>query len=503
MKERIQQLFHENPGMESVDLRNVGGSTYQANSIYFDGIPVPQELQPVRHALRVRHDGLHVMSLAPSIYRFAGKRYCYVDLDNPAASREEALKGQTYTVQVAADTLFADCGKTYRITTIEATFPRFILAEMNTHRVLSRCSASSRAIPPAKRIEMVRSNPFVPEVFSKNQKGMQASAAVEDQEGSRDVWLKAAAYAADRAEELDKKGVHKQHANRIIEPYVWHTAVLTATEWDNFEALRTELQDDGVTPMAQPEMYLTALLMEFSRRVSVPRSLNVLGGLMQGAYGQHLPYIRENESLADLAGVVGSTEDTFGDALAKVSAARSARTSMDSAHVIKEASNDMALFDMLTSNGHWSPLEHPAKPLASMDLRNVRWKKDEKGEYWVGPNKGWVSLRSTFRGEDLRIPKKRGQLLGGCFLEPHRAACSASWSRPARVRSGLTSMQYPWIKYEGQIRSTCGTWLGRWSTGMFLWRFFSGASLQEYVQRGNIPRWLKYSCTRAPYWSCR
>ena len=34
-----------------------------------------------------------------------------------------------------------------RITTYLLTFPRFILAELNTHRVFSKNSASSRAIP--------------------------------------------------------------------------------------------------------------------------------------------------------------------------------------------------------------------------------------------------------------------------------------------------------------------------------------------------------------------
>ena len=37
--------------------------------------------------------------------------------------------------------------KGIRLVTIECQFPRFILAQVNTHRVFSRNSASSRAIP--------------------------------------------------------------------------------------------------------------------------------------------------------------------------------------------------------------------------------------------------------------------------------------------------------------------------------------------------------------------
>jgi hypothetical protein len=39
-----------------------------------------------------------------------------------------------------------------RLTTFEVTFPRIVLAEFNTHRMLSRNSASSRAIPVEKML---------------------------------------------------------------------------------------------------------------------------------------------------------------------------------------------------------------------------------------------------------------------------------------------------------------------------------------------------------------
>ena len=40
--------------------------------------------------------------------------------------------------------------------------PRIILAEFNTHRLFSRNSASSRAIPFKKMVQSVLENPFIP-----------------------------------------------------------------------------------------------------------------------------------------------------------------------------------------------------------------------------------------------------------------------------------------------------------------------------------------------------
>ena len=42
-----------------------------------------------------------------------------------------------------------------RITSLQLHLPKFILAELNTHRVFSRSSASSRAIPTDKIIQML------------------------------------------------------------------------------------------------------------------------------------------------------------------------------------------------------------------------------------------------------------------------------------------------------------------------------------------------------------
>ena len=53
--------------------------------------------------------------------------------------------------------------------------------------------------------------------------------------------------AVDAARQLDALGVHKQVANRVLEPFMWHTVIITATDWDGFWLQRC-------SPLAQPEI---------------------------------------------------------------------------------------------------------------------------------------------------------------------------------------------------------------------------------------------------------
>ena len=54
-----------------------------------------------------------------------------------------------------------------RITTFLLTYPRFIHSELMTHRVFSRNSASSRAIPFEKMVKMIEEDPFIPIAWQK------------------------------------------------------------------------------------------------------------------------------------------------------------------------------------------------------------------------------------------------------------------------------------------------------------------------------------------------
>ena len=140
----------------------------------------------------------------------------------------------TISARIIADSI-SKKGK--RITTFVLTFPRMVLAEFNTHRALSRNSASSRAIPFKKMVELVENDPFIPIKWMKDHKGMQGTDYLDDLLLG-DIWLEARDEAVKKAKALSERDVTKQLCNRLLEPYMWHTVICTGTDWENFFALR-------------------------------------------------------------------------------------------------------------------------------------------------------------------------------------------------------------------------------------------------------------------------
>ena len=82
------------------------------------------------------------------------------------------------TAKVVADTIHN--GK--RITTLQCHFPRFILAQVNTHRMFSRNTASSRAVPVQKMIDRVKAEPVIPVHWGLNKAGMVAQEEITQKE---------------------------------------------------------------------------------------------------------------------------------------------------------------------------------------------------------------------------------------------------------------------------------------------------------------------------------
>lgn len=291
----------------------------------------------------------------------------------------------TYACRVLADSI-SPAG--HRLTSFELCFPRIVLAELNTHRMLSRNSASSRAIPVEKRIAAVEADPFVPEQFGKNRKGMQHDEVLEDSadRAARELWNGAKAQALSIAGLLAGVGVHKQLANRLLEPFAWHTAVLTATDWDNLIHLR-------VNPAAQGELRKAIEMLAAAFAESKPRQI---------AHGQwHTPYV-DGDELRLL--------DAHRVPIQKVSAARCGRVSYLTQNGIRDPQEDLALFDRLVEPGHLSPLEHPARPMTDDELHlfarpRHRWNGHrfviESGamDHYLGNFNGWVQLRKLVPGE--------------------------------------------------------------------------------------------------------
>lgn len=265
-----------------------------------------------------------------------------------------------YSAKVIADSIHNGV----RVTTMEATFARSLLAEVNTHRMLSRLGASSRAIPVHIRAKQVQENPYIPP-FSKNKRGMQADEMLAEQDNAHaeEIWRRIAGQCAEGALELAGIEVHKQEANRVLEAFAWHTALVTATHWDNFFALR--LHKD-----AAPGMQMLAAAMKEARDASTPQELEV---------GQwHLPYVplEDRRELAD----VGVGSFFYVRSLLATSVARCAAISYERQNVIKEMPEYIKRHDQMLSGGHMSPFENQVKVATAQEvLENAAfyWNKEK------------------------------------------------------------------------------------------------------------------------------
>lgn len=271
-----------------------------------------------------------------------------------------------YEVKVLADSV-SPGGK--RLLTIAATFPRFILAEVNTHCRMSRNSASSRAIPPEIQIAKVRDKPFVPEVFRARVKGMGQGEVLEDQDKAREIWLDGAYLAAQVAEDLSGLGINKSHVNRVLEPYLWHTAIITATEWENFNALRIPPGDEVDYDFpAQPEFQQFGILARKAARESESQRLQ---------YGQwHTP-------LAD---------EASGRERCMISAGRCARVSYEKLDW-EPPKASIARAERLLESGHMSPFMHQGTPYSVTEYSP--WK--------MANFEGWAQFRKLLKNEHNSI----------------------------------------------------------------------------------------------------
>ncbi|MCA9911839.1 MAG: FAD-dependent thymidylate synthase [Anaerolineae bacterium] len=294
--------------------------------------------------------------------------------------------------KIVADSI-SEAGK--RITTMQLCYPRFIHAEFMTHRVFSRNASSSRAIPVAKMIEQVRTNPAMPIHWGKNQAGMQAKEECNEpidlmvpqywtdmnpglcEFSAGEAWEVAARHASEIAESMATAGYHKQIVNRILEPFQWIHVIVTATEWDNFFELRAHKD-------AQPEIHELALQMKEAMYKSGPRILK--------AGEWHLPYvsIREERELGDY------------ELARKVSAARCCRVSYlkhDGTKATLE--EELALCDRLIGARplHISPFEHQATP--DQYLKEGKFGGTDHWEKgWLHGNLvGWIQNRKLIESQ--------------------------------------------------------------------------------------------------------
>lgn len=304
------------------------------------------------------------------------------------------MKHKLITAKVIADSV---CPEGVRMTTMEIEYPRFILAELNTHRMLSKNSASSRAIPVQAMHDFIRANPAMPVSWGKNQPGMKASEELTGSESKNaiHIWNQAKDDALHWADALAHKlGVHKQIANRITEPWMTMKTVISGTEWRNFFHLRNHAD-------AQPEIKALAEAMTVAYTTHLPVPLK------PGEW--HLPYITTAQYVP--TGELQYFDENFN------------RLSLEDAKIISASccaqvsyrKNDpgftkaFRIWEQLIENDpvHASPIEHQATPMNIDSMSRFEPETWEAGvshvsansDLWSGNLRGWIQHRKLIEKE--------------------------------------------------------------------------------------------------------
>lgn len=273
-----------------------------------------------------------------------------------------------------------------RLITFELDYPRIIHAELMTHRVFSRNSASSRAIPVKRVIEMVEENPAMPVHWGKNQPGMQASEELDELSKSnvRNLWLTAAKNAVEVAKQMIELGAHKQVVNRILEPFQHMKVVVTSTEWNNWFWLRNHKDADPTIKALAEKMW-----EEFN--FSVPTEL---------IYGDwHLPYVRSEVSAHNVLEYFDENGNVISLEQAQmISASCCAQTSYRKTDGSLEKAEDIFKKLVESEPCHASPVEHQATPAERSDSKLESFEEGithrcKDNWTWSGNLRGWIQFR--------------------------------------------------------------------------------------------------------------
>lgn len=282
------------------------------------------------------------------------------------------LDDDYFQVKIIADSL-APCGK--RLTTITARYPRIVHSEIMTHRDRERNAASSRAIPWPVMCEQIQNHPFVPISWGLEQSGMQMGEPIPPElaDYANQLWLEARDAMVDYANSIANIGktynrhhrltsgprpeyedikIHKSLPNRLTEPWMYITVVMSATEWENFFRLRCH-------PDTEQHFRKIAEMIRTIKNQSIPVQLK------DGKW--HLPFIIPQDYV-DSSELVNNREEDV--ALIKnVSVARCARVSYLTHEGKRSLTKDVELFHRLATGsdfGHFSPFGHIAS--ASSEL---------------------------------------------------------------------------------------------------------------------------------------
>lgn len=332
------------------------------------------------------------------------------------------------------------------IITYKLTFPRIILSEVNTYKMMEKNTSSSRAIPFEKIVEVVEKEPFIPIAWQLQHRGMQGNEYITNPyviEKKKGYWLDARDKAITAASDLVRseiKGTHyeqnedgsfkgksvtlisnstvtKQLANRLLEPFMWTTQLITGTR-ESFEHLfeqRCPIYDilgisvkyksrkeaiknhnylAGLTDIewlkcnkGQAEIHFMDLAEKMYDALNESKSTSYINSLSE-FYDNfwHIPF---EEEIKEMFSKNISTEDII-----KMSVCLTAKISYtkigDENSITIEKAREM--YEKLKDAGHWSCFGHIAKCMT-----------DEERDTWI---KGRVVEDSCENGYFFEAPEE-------------------------------------------------------------------------------------------------
>ncbi len=324
-----------------------------------------------------------------------------------------------------------------RLTSFVITFPRIILAELNTHRMLSKNSASSRAIPFNKMVESVQNNPFIPIAWQKEHKGMQGTEYITDKDTLRFIeeqYLKGRNNSLETAKILNASicgNVTKQLCNRLLEPFMWHTVLITGGEegLQNFFDLRCpqyhspvdthfrhKSKKDCIAAHSAPknlEIFNNFTVVDWLKINEGQAEIHMmeLAEVMYDVYNSstpinlypgewHVPF-REQINTLELQNYMDSNH-SFEDLMIMVATAMAARVSYTVIGEEKEFGYEkqLELYEKLLTSRHYSPFEHCARVMDEVEYNT--WTRGRGYEDWVNEivyddnAKGWCKNYKGF-----------------------------------------------------------------------------------------------------------
>lgn len=316
------------------------------------------------------------------------------------------------SAEIVADSRSAVDGT--RITTFVIEYPRFILSELNTHRMFSRNSASSRAIPISRVIQQIQENCAMPVAWGANQSGMQAEEECDtpiilyDSEyneleyTAHGAWKSASMSAMIVAQAFSDAGYHKQIANRLLEPFQMMRTIVTSTDFENFFHLRCHKDADPT-------------IQELARCIKEAYQESEDQGLVEmldvGEW--HTPFVDHYRGVDEL-GEVGLSyglsvwdeeiegweidQELMLEEALKVSSSCCAQVSFRKLDTSLEKA--LSIYDKLVNSKpvHASALEHCATPIPDwFDWPEGVTHIDRDGNSYSGNFKSWIQYRQLIK----------------------------------------------------------------------------------------------------------